>query len=308
MRSPLTPVLGGDGCAAAGRDGFAYGRDGTPIHYRVTGSGGRPAVLCDGIGCDGYVWKYIEPLLLATGRFDVVHWHYRGHGQTPPPREADRLSITDLADDLELVLGEVDEAGPDARRAVLFGHSMGVQVCLEAFRRFRHRLGGLVLMCGSYGNPLRTFKGKKTLEQVLPALRTLVGATPTLARYLVRAVTPTDLAYLLASKLEVNADLLKKEDFFPYLYGISHVEPKIFVEMLAYAGRHSAGDLLEQIDVPTLIVAGDRDGFTPAWLSHEMNQRIPGSELLVIKDGSHTAPLERRDLVEEALGRFLAKV
>src|SRR3954471_20976233 len=67
------------------RQGFAVGRDQTPIWFR----GSRPAaanavVFCDGIGCDGYVWKYLERALGADYR--IVHWHYRGHGRTPPPR------------------------------------------------------------------------------------------------------------------------------------------------------------------------------------------------------------------------------
>src|SRR3954467_10153077 len=80
------------------RQGFAVGRDHTPIFYRVTGVAGAPAVVfCDGIGCDGYVWKYLERALASN--HTVVHWHYRGHGRTPPPRDPRRVDVEDLADD-----------------------------------------------------------------------------------------------------------------------------------------------------------------------------------------------------------------
>src|SRR5438874_8807274 len=92
-RSKLSPLQRID------RQGFAVGRDETPIYYRVTGRPDGPAVvLCDGIGCDGYVWKYLERELATDHR--VVHWHYRGHGRTPPPRDRRRVDIPDLADDL----------------------------------------------------------------------------------------------------------------------------------------------------------------------------------------------------------------
>ena len=51
--------------------------------------------LTDGIGCDGYVWKYLLPSLAKERA--VVHWHYRGHGKTPLPRDPDRVSVADCA-------------------------------------------------------------------------------------------------------------------------------------------------------------------------------------------------------------------
>ena len=262
-----------------------------------------PAVVfCDGIGCDGYVWKYLEASLRGTHR--IVHWHYRGHGRTPMPRDPRRVDIADLADDLAAVL---DAAVGDGSRAVLAGHSMGVQVCLEAYRRHRDRVVGLVLMCGSYGTPLRTFKGKRTLEQVLPFVRFAVNRIPGIAQTLVARLVPTELAYQIATRFEINGELIRRDDFFPYLQHMARVDVRLFLEMLAAAGRHTARELLAHVAVPTLIIAGDRDGFTPANLSAEMHQLIRDSELHVVAGGSHTAPIERPAEVTERIADFLRK-
>ena len=66
--------------------------------------------------------------------------------------------------------------------------------------------------------------------------------------------------------------------------------------MLGHAGRHSAREILPTINVPVLIVAGDRDNMTPRILSEEMHKMISGSSLLVVEGGSHTAPIERPQL------------
>ncbi len=285
------------------RRGFAVGCDETPIFYRVRGPVDAPAVaFCDGIGCDGYVWKYLEPTLAATHR--IVHWHYRGHGRTPPPRDRRRVDIADLADDLAAVL---DAAVGDGAGAVLAGHSMGVQVCLEAYRRHKERVAGLVLVCGSYGTPLRTFKGKRTLEQVLPYVKFLVNRVPGVVRGFWKRVIPTELSYQIATMFEINGELIRREDFFPYLEHMANVDVQLFLEMLAYAGRHTARELLPHVDVPTLIVSGDRDGFTPASLSQEMHELIRDSELFVVEGGSHTAPIERPDDVTRRIADFLRK-
>ena len=289
--------------AIVDRQGFAVGCDGTAIFYRVRGPFDAPAVVfCDGIGCDGYVWKYLERELGDTHR--IVHWHYRGHGQTPPPRDPRRVDIIDLADDLAAVL---DAAVGDGATAILAGHSMGVQVCLEAYRRHKDRVKGLILMCGSYGTPLRTFKGKRTLEQVLPLVRFAVNRLPGIAQSLVARIVPTELAYQIATRFEINGELIRREDFFPYLEHMAKVDVRLFLEMLAAAGRHSARELLDRIDVPTLIVSGDRDGFTPAQLSDEMHKLIRDSELHVVQGGSHTAPIERPAEVTERIADFLRK-
>src|SRR5260370_986573 len=113
---------------------------------------------------------------------------------------------------------KTNAAPPDSgAQAVLAGHSMGVQVCLETYRRHKDRVGGLVLMCGSYGTPLRTFKGKRTLEQVLPLVRFAVDRLPGIAQSLVARIVPTELAYQIATRFEINGELIRREDFFPYL-------------------------------------------------------------------------------------------
>lgn len=291
------------------RTGYAISPlDGTPLFFEsqaraTNGSapGERPsAVLADGIGCDGYVWKYLRRDLAP--HLDVIHWHYPGHGRSPRPRDSRRVTIPDLADDLVAVQ---DECGSE--RSVLFGHSMGVQVVLETYRRHPKRVAGLVLLCGMAENPLKTFRGTNAFEGLLPRLRNLVDRAPGLFNTLSRMLTPTRLMYAIASRIEINADLLDPGDFMPYLRGLSLVEVPLFLSMLAGATEHSARDLLADIDVPTLVVGGARDGFTPPELSREIAETIPGAELLIVEDGSHTAPIERPREVNDTVLDFLSR-
>ena len=69
------------------RESFALGADGTRLYVRErAGPGELTTILCDGICCDGYIWKYLWDDLAPLTR--LCHWHYRGHGRSGPPRDA----------------------------------------------------------------------------------------------------------------------------------------------------------------------------------------------------------------------------
>ena len=275
--------------------------DGSPLFYESWGERDAlmPVALCDGIGCDGYVWRYLRQDL---GERFGIHPHYRGHGRTAPPRDKARVAIADLADDIACVM---DDALVD--RAVLIGHSMGVQVALETYRRHADRVAGLVLVCGAASHPLKTFRGSATMEELLPTIQKWVGRVPGVINRVTRALLPTRLAYEVASRLEIRRELIEPSDFQPYLEGMARIDARLFVAMLSAAGQHSADDLLKDIAVPTFVVAGGRDGFTPPERSRAMVEAIPGAELLEIPNGSHTSPIEHPNVVDWAIKDFLTR-
>jgi pimeloyl-ACP methyl ester carboxylesterase len=146
------------------------------------------------------------------------------------------------------------------------------------------------------------------LEDILPRVQRWVMRIPGVFNGMARRLMPTKLAFEIAARLEINRDLVEPDDFMPYLEGMARMDTRLFVAMLGEAGAHSADDLLPEVAVPALVVAGARDGFTPPDRSIAMAEAIPGSELVVIEEGSHTAPIERPEVVGEAVRRFLARL
>lgn len=272
--------------------------DGAQLSVRVTGQRVGPAVvLCDGVGCDGYVWRYLRQSLDKKCR--VVHFHYRGHGQSEVPADRGTLTIEQAARDLWTV---VDAVGFD--QVVLIGHSMGVQVLLEAAHLHPGRTAAIVPICGAFERPLDTFQGTDWGARLLPlvsgaALRWQDG----LRRLWQRAV-PTELAYQLAVATEINPRMIRRDDFLPYLRHMSRMDPIVFIEYLQSVAGHSARPWLPALTMPALVVAGTQDHFTPVGLQKELAATLPNAELCIVPGGSHTAPLELPEMVELRLEKW----
>jgi pimeloyl-ACP methyl ester carboxylesterase len=74
------------------------------------------------------------------------------------------------------------------------------------------------------------------------------------------------------------------------------------------AQEHSAHDILAGVGVPVLIVAGDRDPFAPAErVGVPLHRAIPGSELLRLPKGTHTALLDHAEAIADAVEEFVAR-
>ena len=255
-------------------------------------------VLCDGLCCDGFIYKYLWDDLASLG--SVAHFHYRGHGRSELPQDPARIDVVALAQDLLTVIDHLE-----TDQVVLFGHSLGTQVVLEAYRRRPESIRALVLMCGSFGRVTHTFKGSNLLATVLPDLIEWVTRHPKFARALWARV-PVNVALRVAGLIgDINIRAVRAEDVAPYFQHVIHVDFEMFLRMLKCAGEHSAEDLLPRVNVPTLVIAGARDTITPADLSKAMRDAIPNAKLCLLPEGTHVAPLEQRQAVAEAIQGFL---
>lgn len=277
---------------------YTNARDGVSLRYTVTGAGPEDVLLCDGIGCSGFIWRHLAPHL--SSRYRVIHPHMRGHGLSEAPEDPLAYSIAGVADDQHQVLKAEGSEG-----AWIFGHSMGVQVALELWSRHREMVKGLVLLCGSYENPVATFHNRAALSRMMPWLRVVAPRVHKPLKAFWQTMLPTELSYRIAVATEIDASRVERGDVERYLKDLSEIDPVVFLNMLGGAEGHSAASYLGQIDVPVLVIAGDQDRFTPSWLSRQMAGRIPTAQYHELSGGTHTAPVEQPEAIEGFVDAFL---
>jgi pimeloyl-ACP methyl ester carboxylesterase len=272
--------------------------DGTALAVRVRGDG-PPLVLVNGITTSEFFWRHLLPGW--TARHTVVTWDFKGHGESDPAATIEATTIEACADDLRRVLDAVG-----IERAPVVGFSMGSQVVLEAARTASDRLSAIVSLLGPagrlfdtalapFGPAIRAFLHRMPKPGIGPALRGLHASmfTPgveTLVRWLgfIGHVPPDDIAAFKAH------------------FGRLHA-PTVAAMALA-AGEHDARDVLPTLDVPLLVIAGDRDRFAPSkTVGLPIAERARDVELVRIPGGTHTALFEMPEVIGAAIDDFLER-
>ena len=290
------------GAQAEIREGSFRAANGTTLWYREAGTGDA-IVLCDGLGCDGFIWKYLFPTLATTHR--VIHWHYRGHGNSQASGRWDDYGIEPFSADLLELMEHLR-----LESAILMGHSLGVQVILQcaldcAARGEAQRVRALFPLCGAPGRPLDTFKNTSVGLRVLPWLQHVAEVYREPTQRLWRSLLPSAAIRWWASKTEINDQLMSIDDLAPYLERLSRMDPRVFLATLSAASVHDVTRELAGIAAPTLVVAAERDTFTPLERSSAMVRGLPNAEMLVLPRATHTGPLEWPELLQLRIRRFL---
>jgi pimeloyl-ACP methyl ester carboxylesterase len=240
-----------------------------------------PAILfVHGFPLDHEQWR---PQLARLTRWRCIAPDLRGFTGGAVPFGGYSMRV--YADDL---VGVLDAAGID--RAVWCGLSMGGYILFEVLRRHPERVRG-VMLCDTKAEP-DTADGKAGRDELVGVaerdgaaaiadrlLPKLLGATT-------RAERPEVVATVraMASRLRV---------------------PGLVGALQAMRDRPDSGPMLEKINVPALVLGGSEDEISPAAGMRAMAQGIRAARYVEVPGAGHLAPLERPDLVNEALEDFL---
>lgn len=263
---------------------------------------GRPTVvLTNGIGTSENFWRYLVDAM--TPAFRVVHWDYRGHGDSEESRSGD-YSIATQARDLELVTRSL---GPNLPVHIAF--SMGVTVLLELFRRERRLIPAMALIAGAPDAPGST-EWPLHLPGAMALLRTALRmARPfvPLASPLVKAAIATPLVYPVGRLTGLLRARAPREDIIAFMAHLRRIDARAYWSTLeALFGAHGS-DVLPTVDVPTLVVATENDILVPRAQVERMRDGIPGARWLLLRDAGHAGLLEAGSEVAEAVLAFVGE-
>lgn len=258
------------------------GADGSAVAFG--GQGGVPLLMVHGHPFNRTMWT---PQLHALGaRHRMVAPDLRGYGQSTVVPGSTPLDT--FARDLAALLDHLGIA-----RAALCGLSMGGQIVLEFHRLFPERVAGLVLA--------DTF-ARADSPQVRKDRRDRADALERggMAEY----------AHGVLDSMVAPATVRDLPDVAAHVLRMMLAAPPRGAAA-ALRGRAERPDytaMLARIAVPTLVVVGSADVFTPVSDARYLHERIPGADLIVVEGAGHMPNLERPAEFNRALSMLLAKI
>jgi pimeloyl-ACP methyl ester carboxylesterase len=274
--------------------------DGTPIYFEVRGQG-EPIVFIYGIACLMNHWHLQVEHFSKTHK--VILFDIRGHHKSTPVVNTNNFKFEHLAFDIKGLLSHLE-----LKQAHFVGHSFGVPYLIKTYEQFPELFKSMTFINGFAKNPLKKLFGLEFVEPLFHFMREQHRKSPDLWNNLWRGLIDNPIAFQLAALAGgFNIRLTQFKDIEMYGRGVSRLELVYFFELFEQLIQFDGTSVLQTINCPTLIVAGDKDMLTPISFQKEMHQKIKGSEYLLIPYGSHCCQLDMPDFVNLKLRDFILK-
>ena len=259
---------------------FVTAGDGTELHYETEGQG-FPLVFTH--GNMGFGQQFFLQTRVFRRDYRCVLHDSRGCGLSGKPTDEIYDTKTQAAD-LHTILRTVG-----VEKAVHVGHSFGGPIALQYYFDHPNEVAGLVFI-GSYsaGRQLAI-----TEEQVLSLYDTIQGRHAVFETF----ITHEKFAKFNPYAAEIEATLQREA-----------CKPPIYASKATCRGffRLDFTDRLSRVQVPALVVCGDADKPVPLEnASTILAERIPDAQLVVVKDAGHFPHMEKPEVVNEAMWRWL---
>jgi 3-oxoadipate enol-lactonase len=255
------------------------------IAYESAGKG-APFVLIHGHPFDHTMWY---PQIGAfSAHYHVITPDLRGYGKSSLPKLGNS-KFEDYATDVLLLLDYLK-----VENFHLAGLSLGGQIIMEIFRQAPRRVKTLIFA--------DTFAGLDTPE-------VKQGRYDTAARL--------EKEGMDAYAGEAIYKMFKPEHVSSMPNAANHV-----IKMMKAASPKGAAtalraraerinyltDVLPKINIPTLVIVGREDEFTPVAKAEELKENLQNCKLVIIEDAGHMPNLEQPEKFNKAVLDFLASV
>jgi len=233
-----------------------------------------PLLLVPGLMCDHTSWAPMLPYLNPQIAHTTID-----HGDT---------------DSLVAMAERILENAPAVFD--LAGHSMGGRVALEVMRLAPRRVRRLALLGTGYRAKESGEAGAEELRkrQVLLDIARTQSVRAMAIEWVKPMVAPSRLSDTVFVEQIITMICRKSEDIFER-------------QIKALIERPDASDVLSQVQIPTLVMAGAFDSWATPAQHQEIANHIPAKpEVAVIAPSGHMMMMEEPQLVAQQLNQWLA--
>lgn len=253
-------------------------------YFRERGESSTTVFLFHGAYGDG---RYFDKLAehIASRGYRTITWDCPGYGESPVLETSTIETYADAATQL------VDELGTE--KNVLFGHSMGALISPRVAAQAKANISGVILSAASAGFQARDPEDQKRfLAERLDPIRNGMAVSE-YAPGLLKVMMGPGAAGPEVDKVVQVVSEMKTETF-----------ERSLTALTLYDGREP----LKNLQVPTLLVAGEFDTACPPAGMRKIHDLVPDSKFVEIPGIGHYGFAENFEAYSEPIDSFLDTV
>ncbi|WP_374076577.1 alpha/beta fold hydrolase [Bdellovibrio bacteriovorus] len=275
--------------------------DGTPIYYEVRGEG-EPLILVYGIACIINHWHH--QVEYFSKNYKVITFDLRGHQKSNPIIDMNQLTMEALAKD---IVGLVKHL--KIKKAHFAGHSFGAPLILKVYDTHPELFHSMIFINGFARNPIKGMFGLDVVEPFFYFVKSQYQNQPNMWNTLWKMAVDNPMAmYLAALAGGFNLKTTHFKDIEVYMRGVARLNLEVFMTMFETLMEYNGEPVLEKVEVPTLIISGEKDMVTPIRFQYHFKEKIKHSEFVLVPYGSHCTQLDFPDYTNLKIEKFLADV
>jgi len=265
------------------------------VHFRDEGvPDGKVIVLLHGNSNSLHAFDPLVDELKHDYR--IVRLDFPGHGLTGAHPQ-NQYGYKELSQAVSMVVESLS-----LQDFTLLGHSMGGWVAWRYAVDHPEQLSSLILMSAS-GMPKREGDPQRDVGLGFKLLQSPIG--PYLSAYSLPRITVQK-----STEASVfNKNLVTDRLIDQYWDLLRHPQNRTALAHRAHAERElNKADLAKSIKVPTLLLWGEHDTFTPASAALSFAERINNTKTVILPEVGHMPMFEATDLSAQSIREFLEGV
>lgn len=252
-----------------------------------------------GLVCSNHHWKFQTAYFDRKGYQVLIH-DYRGHFQSTGAQNIKKITFPQMAQDVADLCAFLG-----IPKAIMLGHSMGVNICLQLAKDFPDLVSGMVLISGTFINVKDIMFDTNLMEFIAPIASLGLEKYPEIFKKIWSTGGMNPLIREIIHTTGFNRSKVSKEFIEIYLNRVGQLGAEVFFQLFNEMTRQNVAGSLEQMNMPSLVMGGLKDNVIPNHLQRTLATLLPHSETYFMKSGSHVPQADFPDMVNERIELFI---
>lgn len=252
-----------------------------------------------GLVCSNHHWKF-QTEYFDQKDYQILIHDYRGHFQSTGNHDVKKITFQQMSQDVHDLCKFL---GID--KAIMLGHSMGVNVCLQLAKDFPGLVSGMVLISGTFINVKDIMFDTNLMEFIIPIATAGMEKYPEFMKKIWATSGLNPIVRELIHSSGFNRQKVSREFIEIYLNRMGQLGAEVFFQLFNEMTRQNITGSLEGMHMPALVMGGHKDNVIPNHLQRSLATLLPNSETYFLKDGSHVPQADYPSEVNERIELFI---